>query len=205
VQTEREDVQAETVVLAAGAWSDELAATIGISLPIRTRALQMILSTPATPDLLQPVLSALGRSLSLKQLRDGAFLLGGGWLGNPASDRRSYTIRPENQAGNWNTACELLPAVCQQQIVRAWCGLEAQSFDDIPLIGPFPGVDGLSLALGFSGHGFALAPAVGRAMADQLAGHPEPALDGLSPARISSFDPSKVAAFLTEAPLQECS
>jgi sarcosine oxidase subunit beta len=157
----------------------------------------MILSTPATPGLLQPVLSTLGRSLSLKQLRNGAFLLGGGWLGNLAPDRRSYTIRPENQSGNWQTACELLPAVCQQQIVRAWCGLEGQSFDDIPFIGPLPGLDGLILALGFSGHGFAIAPSVGRAVADQLAGRPTPALDGLSPARIASFDPAQVAAFLT--------
>jgi len=47
VQTERGEIQAEHVVLAAGTWSAELAATIGLRLPIRTRALQMILSTVA--------------------------------------------------------------------------------------------------------------------------------------------------------------
>jgi sarcosine oxidase, subunit beta len=199
IQTERGTVQAASIVLAAGAWSDELAAAIGVRLPIRTRALQMICSTSATPGTLRPVLSALSRSLSLKQLNSGAFLIGGGWLGDPTPDRRSYTIRPTSEQGNWATACELLPVVSQQGIARTWCGLEGQSFDDIPFIGPFPGMVGLTLALGFSGHGFAIAPAVGRAVADQINGRPTPELAGLSPSRIASFDPAQVAAFVTHA------
>lgn len=199
-QTERGKVLAQHVVLAAGAWSDQLAASIGLRLPIRTLALQMILSTPAQPHILQPVLSALGRTLSLKQLADGAFLLGGGWPGDPTPDRRSYTLRPESIQGNWTTACELLPIVSQQRIARTWCGLEAQSIDDIPFIGSIPGLDGLTLALGFSGHGFALSPAVGRAVADQVNGQPAPELNGLSPARIANFDAAHVEAFITRAP-----
>ena len=197
---EAQEVRAEQIVLAAGAWSSELMAAMGVQLPIRTRALQMVLSTPATPGSLRPVLSALGRSLSLKQLDDGAFLLGGGWLGLPAADRRSYTLLPQHIEGNWRTACELLPSVGQQTIARAWCGLEAQSFDNIPFIGPLPGWEGLTLALGFSGHGFAISPAVGRAVAAQMAGQPTPELDGLSPARVASFDPDRLTAFLAEGP-----
>jgi sarcosine oxidase subunit beta len=88
-RTERGEVEAKHVVLAAGTWSDELAASVGLQLPIRTRALQMILSTPAQRNELQPVISAVRRVLSLKQLVNGAFLLGGGWPGNPTPDRRS--------------------------------------------------------------------------------------------------------------------
>jgi sarcosine oxidase, subunit beta len=195
-RTERGEVRAEQVVLAAGAWSSELAATIGVQLPIRTLALQMVLSTAATPDSVRPVLSALGRSLSLKQLNDGAFLLGGGWLGVPTPDRLSYTLLPEHIQGNWQTAYELLPSLRQQEIVRAWCGLEAQSIDNIPFIGPLAELESLTIAAGFSGHGFAISPAVGRAVADQLAGRPTPELDNLSLARIASFDPVQVSAFL---------
>jgi sarcosine oxidase, subunit beta len=198
VQNERGVVQAQHVVLAAGAWSDELAASIGLHLPMRTRALQMILSTPAQPGMLRPVLSALRRSLSLKQLPGGAFLLGGGWLGDPTPDRRSYTLRPGSLEGNWTTACQLLPAVGQQRLARAWCGLEAQSIDDIPFIGKAPGLEGLTIAAGFSGHGFAIAPAVGRAVADQLNGKPTPELDDLSPGRIVNFAAGQVEAFITE-------
>ena len=183
-RTDRGDVSARIVVLAAGAWSDELAASIGLRLPIQMQALQMVRSTPA-PQALRPVLGVMGRALSLKQLHDGAFLLGGGWPGEIAPGRRGYTLKPESVEGNWAAACAILPAVARQQVAQAWCGLEAMSADGIPFIGFTPGIENLVLALGFSGHGFALAPAVGRAVADLLAGKPVPELDGLSPARIA--------------------
>ncbi len=198
VRTGRADVRAEHVILAAGAWSDELAAAAGLRLPIRTYALQMLLSTPAQPALLQPVISALHHTLSLKQLANGAFLLGGGWLGNPAPDRHSYTLRPSSISGNWAAACTILPSVGQQHIARQWCGLEAESIDTLPFVGKAPGLDGLTLALGFSGHGFAISPAIGRSVADQLNGQPTPELDGLSPSRIVTFDPEQVTAFMTK-------
>ena len=59
VRTERGEVESKHVVLAAGAWSDELALTVGLRLPIRTNALQMLLSTPARVGILRPVISAL--------------------------------------------------------------------------------------------------------------------------------------------------
>jgi sarcosine oxidase subunit beta len=197
-RTGRGSVRATHVVLAAGAWSGELATSIGIHLPLRVCALQVLLSTPARPGLLQPVVGAVSRTLSLKQLSDGAFLLGGGWLGDPTPDHRSYTLRPASQQGNWATACELFPPLGQQRLVRAWGGLQAQTPDDIPFIGSFSGLEGLTLALG-SWHGFALAPAIGRCVADQLAGLPAPELDQLSPGRIADFDPADVAAFLAES------
>lgn len=195
-RTTRGDVLADQAVLAAGVWSDDLAAGVGLRLPMRTHALQMLLSTPAAPGLLRPVIGAVSRPLSLKQRDDGAFLLGGGWRGDVAPDRRSYTLRETSQQGNWATARELLPALGAERVAAAWCGLEAISFDGIPFVGSAPGLDGLTLACGFSGHGFAIAPAVGRAVADLLAGRPAPELAGLSPARIAGFDPAAVAAFL---------
>lgn len=195
--TERGNVQAEQTVLAAGAWSRELASSIGIQLPLRMRALQTPLSTPAPPRVLLPVLSTVRGTLSLKQLPDGAFLLGGGWLGDPTSDGRSYTLRQESQQGNWSLACEVFPLVGKLQRASAWGGLQAHSLDDLPFIGSFSGLPGLTLALG-SWYGFAFAPAIGRSVADHLAGLPTPELDQLTPDRIAHFAPAQVAAFLTE-------
>ena len=193
VETERGAIQAGQVILAAGAWSDELAASAGLRLPIRTLALQMLLSTPAPDQVLRPVLGTVGRSLSLKQLPDGTFFIGGGWPGDPTPDRRACATRLGSIEGNWRDACAILPAVAQQQLARAWCGLEAACIDDIPLLGPAPDLSGLTLALGFSGHGFALAPAVGRAVADQLLGKMTPELDGLNPARVAGFSVEQAA------------
>jgi len=196
IRTPRGDVAAEHTVLAAGAWSNELTIPAGLRLPIRTVALQMLLSTPAQPGILQPVIGALSRQLSLKQLDDGTFFIGGGWLGNVSHDNRAYTTRQTSIDGSWSTASALLPAVVAQSIARAWCGLEAQSIDDIPFIGTAPGFDNLTLALGFSGHGFAIAPAVGRAVADLINGQNTIELDGLNPARIANFQPRQIERFV---------
>ena len=66
---------------------------------------------------------------------------------------------------------------------------QAQSLDDIPFIGSFSGLEGLTLAL---------APAIGSCVADHLAGLPTPELDQLTPDRIAHFEPAHVAAFLAE-------
>ena len=197
--TERGEVQAAHIILTTGAWSDELATSIGLRLPIRTRALQLILSTPSHNYQLKPVISSMSRALSLKQFANGGFLLGGGWLGDPSHDRRSYKMRSSSMHGNWATALELLPVVGEQRIARSWCGLEAQSIDNIPFIGQIPGFHGFTLAVGFSGHGFALSPAVGRCVADQINGMPTPELDELHPSRISTFTTESIEAFISEA------
>ena len=197
-ETSRGAVAAEHVVLAAGAWSSDLTDALGLTLPIRMQALQMLRSSPARDGLLTPVLGVVSRQLSLKQLPDGAFLLGGGWPGDVKPDRRGYAMHHESMQGNWAEAVAVLPAVGEQLIARAWCGLEAISIDEIPFIGPVPNVANFTLAAGFSGHGFAISPAVGRAVADQIAGKPTPELDGLSPARIAGIDAREVKVFLRE-------
>ncbi|HEY6287024.1 MAG TPA: FAD-dependent oxidoreductase [Ktedonobacteraceae bacterium] len=198
-KTERGDVKATHIILTTGAWSDELATSIGLRLPIRTRALQMILSTPSNNYQLKPVISAVSRALSLKQVANGGFLLGGGWIGDPSHDRRSYIMRSTSIQGNWATAMELLPVVGEQHIARSWCGLEAQSIDDIPFIGQIRGLSGFTVAVGFSGHGFALSPAVGRCVADQINGLSTPELDALNPSRIATFTSESIEAFISEA------
>ncbi|HVN28122.1 MAG TPA: FAD-binding oxidoreductase [Candidatus Binataceae bacterium] len=182
----RDRIEAEVTILAAGAWSPALAAGVGLDLSLRIEPLQMIRSTPASSNALKPVLSSLGRKLSLKQLPSGSFLLGGGWLGDLMDDD-SHRLRDESLTGNWDAACAVLPRVGEQRVDRAWCGLEATTIDDLPLVGPAPNLKSLYLAVGFSGHGFAIAPAIGRAMGDLIAGKPVPELDGLLPRRFADL------------------
>ena len=198
LRTERGDVACETVVLAAGAWSPALAASVGVRLAVRMRAPQILITSPAPAGTLVPVLGSHDRSLSLKQLDDGSFMLGGGWPGLIGADQRSYTMLDSSIEGGFAAAVGVVPAVGQQTIARRWCGLEAQSFDAIPFIGPTPELRGMYVATGFSGHGFALAPAVGRAVADELGGREAPGLAGLRPERVTGFDPEQVRRFLAD-------
>src|SRR6185437_9423909 len=103
-------------VLATGAWSRELARSIGIQLPVRVRVLQTLLSTSASPGMLLPVVSTVRGTLSMKQQPDGAFLLGGGWLGDPTADGLSYTLRTASQQGNWSLGCEVFPRLRKLQL-----------------------------------------------------------------------------------------
>jgi sarcosine oxidase, subunit beta len=198
VHTSRGPIYADQVVLAAGAWSMHLAAQVGIFLPVRMVAYQMLLSTPAQPGILHPVIGSLNRALSLKQLDTGSFLIGGGHPGVVAPDGQSCSLSEASKAANWQTACELLPSVGIQQLAQAWCGLEALSIDEIPVIGAAD-IAGLYLAYGFSGHGFAIAPAVGQAVASELTGQRSTSLEQLRPQRMRQLDREQIAAFLTAA------
>ena len=96
----------------------------------------------------------------------------------------------------------IVPSVVHQQVEQQWGGLEAQSVDGVPFIGMAPGLDRVFLAVGFSGHGFQLSPAIGRAVADLVGGARVPELEPVSPHRIREFDAAVVDAF-KRAPLIE--
>lgn len=166
----------DVAIVTAGAWSAPLLEGVGVRLPIETRPLQMLLTAPAPPAL-RPVLSAFDRRLSLKQLEDGAYLIGGGWparITDHAANR--YAVLPESVAGSLETARAAYPALGGCAVAESWAGLEAFTPDGLPVLGPVPGVDGVLVAAGFSGHGFALSPTVGDILARLALG-----LDPLAP------------------------
>lgn len=177
-----ETLAGDAIVVAAGAWSAGLLRQIGVHLSIAPRAPQMILTEPAQP-VLAPTITGTGRALSLKQLPDGSYFIGGGWPSDVDADRMTCAVRDDSVRGSWQVATEIFAPLRTCRIQQAWCGLEAQSADGVPLIGPVPGVAGLYVAAGFSGHGFQLSPAVGAAVAASLHGEPAPELEPLSPAR----------------------
>ena len=57
--------------------------------------------------------------------------------------------------------------------------------DEIPLLGPSGTLPGLVHAFGFSGHGFALCPLVGRIVADLVQGREPPV--PIAPFRVERF------------------
>ena len=155
----------DVAVVTAGAWTASLLAPHGIALPLHTRPLQMLLTKPA-PGSLAPVLGCFERKISFKQLADGAFLIGGGWPGRVVNhEANRWQVLEESVRGSLEVAGEVYPPVAACALDRSWIGLEAFMPDELPVIGPVPGVAGLLVATGFSGHGFALSPMVGDVLA----------------------------------------
>jgi sarcosine oxidase subunit beta len=182
----------DVVVVASGVWSAGLLAPLGARVPVQTRALQMLL-TEAAPAALDPVVSAFGRRLSLKQLATGAYLIGGGWPADVTDQlANAWTVRDESVEASLAVAREVHPPTGRCALARGWAGLEAFMPDDLPMLGPMPGIDGVLLAAGFSGHGFALSPAVGDILARLALGRDTSAdlWHGLRPER---FDIAPVA------------
>jgi glycine/D-amino acid oxidase-like deaminating enzyme len=71
-------------------------------------------------------------------------------------------------------------------VAERWAGVIDGTPDGIPVIARDAGPAGLTLATGFSGHGFGLGPGAGRLAADLVAGADEPLVDP-APFRLSRF------------------
>jgi len=168
VRTNRGDLTCRHAIIAAGYWSRAIAATVDINLPFQAHPLQMMV-TARRPHKLDQVLGWMGNGISLKQMPSGGYVVGGGWpgIGNP----QTYHTRlmPGSMAKSARTTVGLFPSLAGIPVLRAWAGIEAFCEDEMQIIGPVPGVDGLILATGFSGHGFAIGPGVGSLLTDYLA------------------------------------
>ena len=161
----------DVAIVAAGAWTPTLLQGIGVRLPMTTRPLQMLL-TERAPVSLTPVVGAFGRPLSLKQLDDGAYLIGGGWPARVTDESaNAWELLDESVRGSLEVAGNVYPPLAACKLARGWAGLEAFMPDDLPVLGPVSEVSGLLVAAGFSGHGFALSPMVGDILARLALGH----------------------------------
>ncbi|TVR69735.1 MAG: FAD-binding oxidoreductase [Sphaerobacteraceae bacterium] len=180
VETSQGTIACDWVINAAGAWGRELAKLAGIDLPVETRALQMLLTEQMPPKLKQ-VLGCVSKQVSLKQIPTGSYLIGGGWDGSVYQDRRFGRVRSGSITGSAAHSSTIYPLLKQSRLLRAWTGLEAIATDGVPIIGPVPEVQGLLIACGFSGHGFALSPQIGVIMREFVStGEPSTPVDELS-------------------------
>jgi sarcosine oxidase subunit beta len=189
-------LSASQVVLATGAWSVEILASLGLTLPLRWRGLQMLLSDIAE-KMLAPTVTAVGRNLSLKQTGSGEFMIGGRWIAAPAKTGIGSDCIDAHVARQWSGAAAILPALRSRKLAQAWSGVEAQSIDSMPFIGRTR-IDGLYLATGFSNHGFQISPQIGALVASDLIQGMEPLLAPFDPHRHDDIAQGKVSAFLSE-------
>jgi sarcosine oxidase subunit beta len=65
-----------------------------------------------------------------------------------------------------------MPVFGEAGLAASWTGVYDVTPDWNPVLGPVPGIDGLQIAYGFSGHGFKLSPVIGRLLAQSALGLP---------------------------------
>lgn len=155
---------ADTVVVAAGAETADLLRPLGVELPIEREERYLFLSEPIRQRLLEPLVVSAERRFAAKQLGDGRVLTSD--LGARGDEAQREAWRANVRAG----IEELLPALAYVSFPVLVRGEYDVTPDHQPLLGRVD--DGLYVAAGFSGHGFMIAPAVARIMADAVLGEP---------------------------------
>lgn len=74
----------------------------------------------------------------------------------------------------WQRLSDAFPVFRHARIAQSWAGYIDVTPDAMPVMDAVPGLPGLYLASGFSGHGFGIGPAAGEAMARLIQGHAPP-------------------------------
>jgi len=167
VTTQAGDFTAPTIVNAAGAWAGEVAAMVGDDIMLGYKASMMIVTERVAP-LVKPVLSVVGRPLSLKQSDQGTLVIGGGLQGSADIAAQKSHVHFAELAKGARAATDLFPSIGPLRIVRTWTGMEAKTADYLPVIGASPNAVGVFHSFGYSGHGFQLVPVVGAILADLI-------------------------------------
>ena len=194
VHTTRGFFKADMVVNAAGSMAAKVSDMVGISLPIRPRRGQIVVTHGARPVLRHCMISAKyiaakydpsladkgGEGISMEQTDNGNLLLG--------STREFVGFNKENTLEGIKKiiiqTAGLLPVLKTFQVIRTFAGLRPYTPDGLPLLGPVKSLEGFIMAAGHEGDGIALSPITGDLMAQMLLGHPLPIdLDAFSPDR----------------------
>jgi sarcosine oxidase subunit beta len=184
VETTRGPISAPVVVNVAGPWGGQVARMAGFDLPVQPYRRQVFM-TQAFDAIPKPVPMILDIEPAFYFRGEGpGLLMGMSDLHEPPSFNTHVDYAFMEQV--IDAAIRRAPLLEDAEILRGWGGLYAITPDDNPIIGPLPGADGLFCAIGFSGHGFQQAPAVGRILGELI-------LDGgtdfdLSPFAHDRFD-----------------
>jgi sarcosine oxidase subunit beta len=164
VRTSAGNISTRMVVLAAGAWSKSLAATIGVELPLRTWVHDMAFVVrpagfghfPAVIDLGRGVYARPeGQNLALIGLKDGS----------PIVDSPEAVVRgaPNFTEQVVERVSQRFPTIAEGLLQSSLVGIDGITPDQHPILGA-AGPTGFYVACGFSGSGFKTAPAIGDAM-----------------------------------------
>lgn len=166
---EGEVIHADTIILAAGAWTGKLLKSMGKNIPFIPVRGQCIAVKPPEPLLKRTVQT---NDLYMLPRLDGTITIGASHL------HKGFDKSPTS--GELQQLLELssmiLPSLDEAEFLATWVGLRPSTSDDLPVIGSFPDVKGLIIAAGHYSAGVIMAPLTARIVSNLLKGE-QPLLD----------------------------
>jgi glycine oxidase len=174
--------EADAVLLAAGAWTAALAASFGARLRVEPARGQMVALLHVPPLVTHVVHSD---DVYLVPRPSGELLIGA--TVERVGFQRSVTA--EGIAGLLAAAIGLVPSLGALPIARTWYGFRPWAPDSLPILGPWPDVEGLWVATAHFRNGILLAPITARLMTDWMTtGPPDVDVDEFTPERFLTKD-----------------
>jgi sarcosine oxidase subunit beta len=168
--------EADSIVLAAGVASNAILESVGLRVPMLPAMLECLVTEDSPPMFYQMLGTAMADFYG-HQSKHGSFVFGG------TTGFELYTQledTPKATSGSAPGTCrgiiKYFPILKELKIVRAWAGWMDDCADHIPVIDNPSEVPGLTVACGFSGHGFGISPTAA-VIISQLATGETPVLD----------------------------
>lgn len=174
VVTSHGSIRTNAVICAAGAWSRQCGAMVGVELPVSPLRRQ-ILFTDAIDALPEGLPMTIDFETSFYFHREGPGLLMG--MSDP-NEKPGFSVEATD---DWipdlmEVVRRRAPRIADVGIRGGWAGLYEMTPDHNAIIGEASGISRFLYATGFSGHGFLQGPAVGEILRDLFLGR-EPFVD----------------------------
>jgi len=180
VITDKGKIETKMVINAAGALAPGIGEMVDLSIPIKPRRGQILVTEPAPPLLKRCILSAMyiaakfnpkiaeagGVGFAVEQTANGNILIGSTreFVG---FDKRTTYEGIHSIAGN---ILRVIPEIGNLHVIRAFAGLRPYTPDGLPILGEVETIKGFIMAAGHEGDGITLAPITGEMIAKLVAG-----------------------------------
>ena len=158
-------IECEIAINAAGPWSKDVGEMVGIDLPTESYRHQILVTEPLE-NMMDPMIISFSGNFYIRQTRHGSFLMGQGDKDERPGINRKVTAKFLLEMVN--KMSRRFPFLRNLRVIRQWSGEYNMSPDAQPIVGLSENVSGYFYAVGFSGHGFMVAPAVGEAIAEWI-------------------------------------
>ena len=131
----------------------------------------------AMPPPMTHLIGHAHRTLAIKPLPDGRVMISGGWRGRWDDKTGRGEPIAEQVEGNRAEAVAVYPALADLSVDEVYTDRsEMLCVDGIPIIDTLPGAENMLVGVGWSGHGWAIAPAVAQLMAEWVVNGERPGL-----------------------------